>query len=183
MRCAGQLLGISTVSMRYTVALRVWTLPHTTRASLAVYVSPDFAVRMVLPCSVVRVPESRLVGPWRCWTTWYVRMLVNACLSARTLVRVSAGILANASLVGANTVRAGALLSVSTRPALVTAATSVDSAGFCEAAVATGSLAMTARLPGPLAGTPAQAGPNGPPAAACPTAAGLEVAGAGVAGA
>ena len=40
-----QLFGISTVSMRYTVALRVWTLPHTTRASLAVYVSPDFAVR------------------------------------------------------------------------------------------------------------------------------------------
>src|SRR5690349_22672368 len=110
-------------------------------------------------------------------------MLVNACLSARTLARVSAGILANASLVGANTVRAGALLRVSTRPALVTAATSVDSAGFCEAAVATGSLAMTARLPGPLAGTPAQAGPNGPPAAACPTAAGLDVAGAGVAGA
>src|SRR3954452_23248871 len=107
-------------------------------------------------------------------------MLVNACLSARTLVRVSAGILANASLVGANSVMSCVLLSVSTRPAFVTAATSVDSAGFCEAAVATGSLAMTARLPGPLAGTPAQAGPNGPPAAA---AAGLDAAGAGVAGA
>src|SRR6185295_11533654 len=106
-------------------------------------------------------------------------MLVNARLSARTLARVSAGILANASLVGANTVMACALLSVSSRPAFVTAVTSVDSAGFCEAAVATGSLAMTARLPGPLAGRPAQAGPNGSPAAA----AGLDVAGAGVAGA
>src|SRR5690348_9414474 len=104
-------------------------------------------------------------------------MLVSACLSARTLARVSAGILANASLVGANTVMAGALLSVSTRPAFVTAVTSVDSAGFCEAAVATGSLAMAARLPGPLAGTPAQAGPNGPPAAAR-----LDVAGAAAAG-
>ena len=31
-----QLVGMSTVSMRYTVAFRVCTLPHTTRASLAV---------------------------------------------------------------------------------------------------------------------------------------------------
>jgi hypothetical protein len=50
---------------------------------------------------------------------------------------------------------------VSTRPAFVTAVTSVDKAGIWAAAVATGWSAMAARLPGPLAGTPAQAGPNG----------------------
>src|ERR687890_437541 len=88
-------------------------------------------------------------------------MSVSAFLSASTWVRVSLGIFANASLVGANTVTFGALLRVSTRPAFVTAVTSVDRAGFCAAAVATGWLAMAARLPGPLAGTPAQAGPNG----------------------
>src|SRR5918998_3824758 len=106
-------------------------------------------------------------------------MSVRVCLSASTLSRVSCGILANASLVGANSVMSCVLLSVSTRPAFVTAVTSVDSAGFCEAAVATGSLAMTARLPGPLAGTPAQAGPNGPLAAA---GAGLDAAVVGSAG-
>src|SRR4030095_2827069 len=88
-------------------------------------------------------------------------MLVSACLSARTWARVSLGIFAKASLVGANTVTFGALLRVSTRPAFVTAVTSVDRAGFCAAAVATGWLAMVARLPGPLAGRSAQAGPNG----------------------
>src|SRR4029453_15974163 len=88
-------------------------------------------------------------------------MLVSACLSARIWVRVSLGIFAKASLVGANTVTFGALLRVSTRPAFVAAVTSVDKAGFCAAAVATGWSAMAARLPGPVAGTSGQAGPNG----------------------
>jgi hypothetical protein len=38
-----QLFGVRTVSMRYTVALRVWMFPHSTFASLAVYVSPALA--------------------------------------------------------------------------------------------------------------------------------------------
>ncbi len=75
-------------------------------------------------------------------------MFVNACLSARTWSRVALGIFANASLVGANRVMSWALLSVSTRPAFVTAVTNVDRAGACEAAVATGSSAMAARLRG-----------------------------------
>src|SRR4051812_11421715 len=62
-----------------------------------------------------------------------------------------------------------ALLRVSTRPACRTAATKVDSCGLFEAAVATGSWAMPAKLPAPSLGTDAHAGPNcalaSPPAA------------------
>jgi hypothetical protein len=51
-------------------------------------------------------------------------------------------------------------LSVSTRPAFVTAVTSVDSTGLAEAAVATGAVAMPAKLPAPVFGTEEQAGPK-----------------------
>jgi hypothetical protein len=98
---ADQLFGISTVSMRYTVALRVWTLPHTTRASLAVYVSPDFAVRIVPPCSVVRVPESRSVGPWRCLTTCLTDDLVQLARIAPTALAGSGATPVLADAVGA----------------------------------------------------------------------------------
>src|SRR5215217_9756140 len=57
-----------------------------------------------------------------------------------------------------------ALFRVPTRSAFLTAVTRVDSSGVLEAAVATGSWARASRLPGPLAGTAAQAAPNGPEA-------------------
>src|SRR5882757_8118472 len=53
-----------------------------------------------------------------------------------------------------------ALFRVSTRLAFFTAVTSVDSTGLWLAAVATGSVAMTWKLPGPLVGTAPQAEPN-----------------------
>lgn len=88
-------------------------------------------------------------------------MSVSICLSASTLSRSAFGILAKASSVGANTVMASALLSVSTRPAFFTAVTSVDRACLLEAAVATGSSAMPSKEPAPSCGTEEQAGPNG----------------------
>ena len=51
-------------------------------------------------------------------------------------------------------------LSVSTRPAALTAATSVDSAGLAEAAVATGAADIPVKLPAPDFGTAAQPGPK-----------------------
>src|SRR5687768_13794142 len=56
-----------------------------------------------------------------------------------------------------------ALLSVSPRPASVTAVTSVDRTGLFEAAVATGSPAMPSKLPAPVAGTAEQAAPKASP--------------------
>src|SRR5919204_3755141 len=88
-------------------------------------------------------------------------MLVSVFLSVSTLFSVFGGIFLNASLVGANTVRAGAELSVSTRPAFLTAVTSVDRTGLFEAAVATGSCAMPEKLPLPLLGTAEQPAPKG----------------------
>src|SRR5690242_2944318 len=79
--------------------------------------------------------------------------------------RVALSSAVNASFVGAKTVMSSVVLRVSPRPAAVTAVTRVDSAGLLEAAVATGSCAMPLRLPLPLAGTPAQPGPNGASAA------------------
>ncbi|CAO0831525.1 hypothetical protein SMICM17S_12531 [Streptomyces microflavus] len=98
-------------------------------------------------------------------------------LSLRTASRSAFGILAKASLVGANTVMFSALLRVSTRPAFCTAVTSVESAGLLEAAVATGSFAMPSKLPAPSVGTPAQAGPNGLSADVSSPAAGFDSSG------
>ena len=87
---------------------------------------------------------------------------MSASSSASTPFRVSCGILAKALLAGAKTVRAGALFSESTRPASFTAPTRVDSTGFPDAAVATGTLAMAVKLPGfdASVGTAAQPAPN-----------------------
>ncbi|GAB2847935.1 hypothetical protein GCM10027176_59320 [Actinoallomurus bryophytorum] len=52
-------------------------------------------------------------------------------------------------------------LRVSTRPAFLTAVTSVDRAGLLEAAVATGSADMPEKLPLPLLGTAEQPAPKG----------------------
>lgn len=105
-------------------------------------------------------------------------MLVSISLSASTLSRSALGILAKASLVGANTVMFWALLRVSTRPAFFTAVTRVDRAGLLEAAVATGSWAMPSKEPAPSLGTVAQAGPNGP-SAGVPSAGALDFSSAG----
>src|SRR5690242_1166167 len=119
------------------------------------------------PSSVlIPVPEASWPGVWRPSATWYVRILVSSALSASTLSRVALGSLANAALSGANTVMFDAELSVSTRPACLTAVTSVDSAGLAEAAVATGALDMPLKLPAPDFGTDEQAGPKSIAAAA-----------------
>ena len=88
--------------------------------------------------------------------------MVSWSLSASTLLRVALGIFSNALLAGAKTVMPFALLSESTRLAFFTAVTSVDSTGFPDAAVATGTLAMAAKLPGfdASVGTAAQPAPN-----------------------
>jgi len=85
---------------------------------------------------------------------------VSSGLSARTVLRVEAGILANAALSGANTVMPAAEFSVSTSPACLTAVTRVDSSGLADAAVATGAVAMPVKLPAPDVGTEAQPGPK-----------------------
>jgi hypothetical protein len=87
-------------------------------------------------------------------------ILVSSALLASSFFRVAGGILANAALSGANTVMFAAELSVSTRPAALTAVTRVDSAGLAEAAVATGAVAMPVKLPAPDLGTAAQPGPK-----------------------
>ena len=87
-------------------------------------------------------------------------MLVSRSLSASTASSWSAGIAAKASLVGAKIVNGPSPLSVSTRPASVTAVTRVDSTGLLLAAVAAGSWAMPSKLPAPSAGTAPHAGPN-----------------------
>src|SRR6185436_2822313 len=76
-------------------------------------------------------------------------------------LRSASGILANASLVGANTVNGPPVLRVSPRSAAVTAATRVDRAGLLLAAVATGSCAMPSKEPSPDSGTAAQPSPSG----------------------
>jgi hypothetical protein len=50
---------------------------------------------------------------------------------------------------------------VSTRPAVFTAVTMVDSTGLADAAEATGAVDMPVKLPFPEAGTAEHAGPNG----------------------
>src|SRR6478609_1790455 len=125
-----------------------------------VNISPEPLTVSVVPASVLWSPAI-LSGAIFPATTWFVRILVSVALSARTLFRVSAGILANASLVGAKTVMAGAEFSVSTRPAALTAVTSVESTGLLLAAVATGSVAIPLNEPLPSFGTAEQATPKG----------------------
>src|SRR4029078_8473908 len=127
-----------------------------------VNISPEPLTVSVVPASVLWSPAI-LSGAIFPATTWFVRIWVSVALSARPLFRVSAGILANASLVGANTVMAGAEFSVSTRPAALTAVTSVESNGLLLASVATGSVAMPLNAPLPSFGTAVHAAPKGWP--------------------
>merc|ERR1719362_1415563 len=69
-------------------------------------------------------------------TTWRRSTAVRASLSARRPLRVSDGILAKASLVGAKTVKGPSLVRVSTRPAALTAARRVESWGVAMASSA-----------------------------------------------
>src|SRR4051794_20669771 len=98
--------------------------------------------------------------------TWWVRIEVSCGTSASTALSVSAGTAWNAGFAGARTVMSCWLFSESTRLAALTAWTSVDRAGLLLAAVATGDVAMPAKLPAPSAGTWAHAAPNGWPMAA-----------------
>src|SRR6478736_1812068 len=115
-----------------------------------VSISPEPLTVSVVPASVLWSPAI-LSGAIFPATTWFVRILFS----------VAAGILANASFVGAKTVMAGAEFSVSTRPAALTAVTSVESTGLLLAAVATGSVAMPLNEPLPSFGTAVQAAPKG----------------------
>src|SRR3954453_10252530 len=145
----------------YTVAFAVGTLPHTMAALSAPTLKSGFEplILSVSPSSVLCVPSS--------WSgvsfpapTWYVRILVRVCLSASTACSVFGGILPNASFVGAKTVIAFCEFSVSTRPAFLTAVTSVESTGLALAAEATGAVAMPFKNPGHAFGTAVQALPK-----------------------
>src|SRR4051794_34445564 len=93
--------------------------------------------------------------------TWWVRIEVSCGTSASTALSVSAGAARNAGVGDASTVMSCWLLSESTRLAAVSACVSVESTGFAPAAVATGTVAMPAKLPAPSAGTWEQPAPNG----------------------
>src|SRR6202453_376092 len=153
--CAGRLAvrcgecywagGISTVSIMYTVAFAVCTPPHTKPASLTLRSFPMPTTFTSAPCSVLCMPSTfaGLVCPC---TTWKVRMLFNLSVFVLRSSSVAAGNLANASLVGANTVY-WPLLRVSTRLTFGfnlpdSAEVKVDSSGLLDAAVATGSCAI-----------------------------------------
>src|SRR6476619_5746716 len=145
--------------MTYTVALAVGMLPHRTLAPSTVMplVSPLTVTWSLASVSWVPSIWSGLSWPA---ITWGVRILVSVALSLRTALRSLDGILANASSVGANTVSASAEFRVSTRPALVTAATRVFSSGLALAAEATGAVAIPLNEPLPEAGTAEQPGPK-----------------------
>src|SRR4051794_19257774 len=93
--------------------------------------------------------------------TWWVRIEVSCGTSASTALSLSAGTAWNAGFAGASTVMSCWLFSESTRLAALTACTSVDRTGLLLAAVATGAVAMPAKLPAPSAGTWEQPAPNG----------------------
>src|ERR1043166_2296822 len=95
----------------------------------------------VCPSSVLWVPASWF-GASLPEITWYWRIFFSWLGLASKLLRSPAGILANASLVGAKTVAFGIWLRVSVSPAALSAATTPASAGLLAAAVATGWLAM-----------------------------------------
>ena len=88
--------------------------------------SPPTVVTVVVPLGIS--PAMILFGK-----TCLKRTAVNASLSANKSLRAACGILANASFVGANTVKSPLPLSVSTKPAALTAATNVDRAGVAMA--------------------------------------------------
>src|SRR4051812_46639973 len=90
--------------------------------------------------------------------TWWVRIEVSWGTSATAALSVSAGTAWNAASAGASTVTSCWLLSESPRLAAVTAWTSVVSRGLLAAAVATGAVAMPAKL---SAGICAQPAPKG----------------------
>src|SRR6478735_1117453 len=145
--------------MTYTVALAVGMLPHRTLAPSTVMplVSPLTVTWSLASVSWVPSIWSGLSWPA---ITWWVRILVSVALSLRTALRSLDGILANASSVGAKTVSASAEFSVSTRPALVTAATRVFRSGLALAAEATGAVAMPLSEPPPEVGMAEQPGPK-----------------------
>ena len=92
-------------------------------------VSPDFAVLIVPPCSVVRVPGVQ-VGRRLALLDDVVREDVGQrLLVGEDLARVSAGSWRTLRWSARTRVMSWALFSVSTRPAFVTAATSVDKCG------------------------------------------------------
>lgn len=67
--CRCQLVGMSTESMRYTVAFAVWTPPQTTFAPLTMSMSPSPVTSTVPPCTVVWSPTT-ISGESCPGTTW-----------------------------------------------------------------------------------------------------------------
>jgi len=88
--------------------------------------SPPAVLTVVVPLGIS--PAMILFGK-----TCLKRTAVNAGLSFNKPLRSSAGILSNASFVGANTVKSPGSLSVLTKSAAWTAATNVDRAGVAMA--------------------------------------------------
>ena len=76
-----------------------------------VKVSPEPSTVSESPARVSCSPASLSGDSWPAMT-WWVRILVSRALSARMPFRSFAGILANASSVGAKTVSASAVLRV-----------------------------------------------------------------------
>src|SRR5450631_1460160 len=116
-----------------TSGIVTWAMPPDSSLSMimlpllvAVSVPPETSVSVALPppASIAFEIAALSILPA---TTWYVSTLVSAGLFSglSSVSTVPAGSAANASLVGANTVNGPGPFSVATRPAALTAATSV----------------------------------------------------------
>merc|ERR1719424_735846 len=103
------------------IALEPWLSTYQEPPSLVNVRSPDevFATMPSVRSPLITLPA----------TTCSIRILVSCALSARIASSVAESILANASSFGAKTVNGPTLLSVSTRSALMTAVTRVESDG------------------------------------------------------
>ena len=89
---------------------------------------PATLIVIFLPLTVFTLPGLTSAAMTLAATTWYARIAASFSLFSglRRVSTVPFGSFANAALVGANTVNGPSPLKVSTRPAAVTAATSVE---------------------------------------------------------
>ncbi len=107
-----------------------WITPFDAAMSVAVTVDVPLMTTFPSTTAIVILRPSTVAASARVTTvddgtlpaiTWYVRTLVSSSLLARSFSRSAAGILANASSVGASTVNGPGPCNVSTRPAAVSA--------------------------------------------------------------